>query len=61
MADPEHLRRLAARMLAAAETAEDKTLVQLLTKRAVDHLDEAMALETEPNDPERKNRPFRSP
>jgi hypothetical protein len=48
-------------MLAAAETAEDKTLVQLLTKRAVDHLDEAMALETEPNDPERKNRPFRSP
>jgi hypothetical protein len=57
MADPDHLRRLAARMLTAAETVEDKTLVQMLRKRAVDHLDEATALEAtppQPNDPEKK-------
>jgi hypothetical protein len=58
MADPDHLRRLAARMLAVAVTTEDKTLVQMLTKRATDHLDEADALEActppRPNDPEKK-------
>jgi hypothetical protein len=58
MADPGHLRRLAARMLTAAETVEDKTLAQMLRKRAVDHLDEATALDAgtppQPNDPEKK-------
>ena len=45
-------------MLAVAVTTEDKTLVQMLTKRATDHLDEADALEActppRPNDPEKK-------
>jgi hypothetical protein len=58
MARPENLRRLAERMLAMAGTTEHRTLAQMLTKRAADHLDEAMALEAgvprQPNDPEKK-------
>jgi hypothetical protein len=45
MARPENLRRLAERMLAMAVITEHRTLAQMLTKRAADHLDEAMALE----------------
>jgi hypothetical protein len=58
MDDPNHLRRLAARMLALAANTTDETLVQMLTKRAGDHLDEADALEggmpPQPDDPEKK-------
>jgi hypothetical protein len=62
MAHPEYLRRPAERMLALAMNTEDETLVQMLTRRASDHLDEATALEagvpSQPNDPEKKNRPL---
>ena len=41
-----------------AVITEHRTLAQMLTKRAADHLDEAMALEAgvplQPNDPEKK-------
>jgi hypothetical protein len=45
MADPEHLRRMAERMLAAAMESPDEDTARAPTVRASEYLDQASALE----------------
>ena len=45
MANTEHLRRMAERMLAAAMTSSDEELAHALSVRASEYLDQAAALE----------------